>query len=225
MPYCVYKHTAPNGKVYIGITCNDVKIRWKNGYGYKDGQPLFWNAIKKYGWDNFKHEILHDGMTEIEAKEKEIEMIALYKSNNREYGYNMTAGGDGRSCVVVSEETKQKLRIASTGRSATAETRQRMSESQKARYAIKPMDSMSEETRKKISIARKGIRSPNKGKFGRDNKTSKAVMCFSKDGMFLKEYGSTLEAQRLIGTSCADISKCCHGKRKTAGGYVWKYAE
>lgn len=29
--FTVYRHTSPSGKVYIGITCQDVKNRWQNG--------------------------------------------------------------------------------------------------------------------------------------------------------------------------------------------------
>lgn len=65
--YIVYRHTSPNGKVYIGITSRKPEQRWKNVNGYKDS-PKFYNAIKKYGWDNFKHEILFDGLNEITAK-------------------------------------------------------------------------------------------------------------------------------------------------------------
>ena len=55
--YVVYKHTSPSGKVYIGITGQDIHRRWRNnGEGYR-GQ-LFYNAIKKYGWENISHEIL-----------------------------------------------------------------------------------------------------------------------------------------------------------------------
>ena len=53
--YTVYKHTSPNGKVYIGITCKPTKARWKNGKGYKNND-YFYNAILKYGWENFSHE-------------------------------------------------------------------------------------------------------------------------------------------------------------------------
>ena len=49
--YCVYKHTTPNNKVYIGITCKDPNSRWRNGEGYAT-QKYFYKAIKKYGWDN-----------------------------------------------------------------------------------------------------------------------------------------------------------------------------
>lgn len=65
--YCVYKHTTPNGKVYIGITRRNPITRWQNGNGYKRNKH-FMGAILKYGWDNIKHEILFSGLTEQEAK-------------------------------------------------------------------------------------------------------------------------------------------------------------
>ena len=46
--YIVYKHTSPSNKIYIGITCQDVERRWRNGDGYKS-QKYFYRAIKKYG--------------------------------------------------------------------------------------------------------------------------------------------------------------------------------
>ena len=74
MPYCVYKHTAPNGKVYIGITSQDVLARWNHGNGYKNNKHFF-SAIVKYGWDNIRHEILYDDLTKEDACKKEIGLI------------------------------------------------------------------------------------------------------------------------------------------------------
>lgn len=97
--YCVYKHTFPNNKVYIGITSLNPLRRWKqNGMGYK-GQRFVFNAILKYGWDNIKHEILYSNLTKEEACQKEIELIAEYKSNNRKYGYNISIGGESHECT------------------------------------------------------------------------------------------------------------------------------
>ena len=56
MSYSVYKHTFPNGKVYIGITSQKPEDRWSKGKGYQR-QPLIYNAINKYGWDNIVHKI------------------------------------------------------------------------------------------------------------------------------------------------------------------------
>lgn len=98
--YCVYKHTSPSNKVYIGITFNP-KRRWYNGNGYlhkrKDGkynQPLFARAILKYGWDNFTHEIIKDNLSKEQACELEKKYIQEYDSTNPQKGYNISFGGD-----------------------------------------------------------------------------------------------------------------------------------
>lgn len=89
----VYMHTVlANGKRYIGQTSLSVNRRWGlNGYRYK-GQ-LFYNAIQKYGWENIKHEILATDLSQKEADELERFYIQKYKTDNSEYGYNITPGG------------------------------------------------------------------------------------------------------------------------------------
>lgn len=92
--YCVYKHTCPNGKVYIGITSN-MKRRWRAmGQEYHSCKKFYY-AIRKYGWINIKHEILHENLCKKDAENLEIEYIAKYKTTNPKYGYNMTSGGAG----------------------------------------------------------------------------------------------------------------------------------
>ena len=84
--WCVYAHTnIINGKQYIGITAQDnPEKRWRNGNGYKKG--YFKNAIKKYGWDNFKHEILKDDIRMIgEKSEKESEFVYTSKKSNTDF--------------------------------------------------------------------------------------------------------------------------------------------
>ena len=111
--WCVYMHTSPSGKRYIGITSkNPPELRWENGYGYRK-HDRFWNAIELYKWKNFKHEILYDNLTMDEANKKEVELISLYKSNQREFGYNIEPGGG--ATYGMSEETKKKISIAHKG--------------------------------------------------------------------------------------------------------------
>lgn len=91
MSFLVYKHTnKENGKVYIGITSQEPKRRWQNGAGYYG--TYFYNAIQKYGWDGFEHEILLEGLTKEQAEEIETDLIAKYGSANRENGYNVSLG-------------------------------------------------------------------------------------------------------------------------------------
>lgn len=90
--YCVYVHTTPSKKRYVGITKQNPKKRWGNGNGYK-GQ-VFYKAVEKYGWDNIKHEILYSNLDEEEAKKIEKKLISDYKTLQRNYGYNASIGGD-----------------------------------------------------------------------------------------------------------------------------------
>lgn len=174
--WCVYCHTNKlNGKKYFGITSRVPEERWKNGHGYDKTQVYFYNAIKKYTWGGFEHEIVSEGLTEIEAKQLEVDLIALYKTNcrrynNPTYGYNCTDGGDGTSGHLVSDATKQKIREAlldnykNTGRKPwnygipmTNEQKEKLRQACIGRE-------MSEETRKKLSDANRGKLPKNAGK-------------------------------------------------------------
>ena len=75
--FCVYKHTSPSGKIYIGQTCQSPKQRWRSGKGYKHNQYLC-KAIDKYGWDSFKHEIVCSDLTDKEADWLEKYLISYY---------------------------------------------------------------------------------------------------------------------------------------------------
>lgn len=94
----MYRHTTPNEKVYIGITKQKPERRWQNGCGYASN-IVFSRAIKKYGWDNIKHEVLQDGLTKEEAKQVERDLIATHRSTDRRFGYNKTPGGDIPWCA------------------------------------------------------------------------------------------------------------------------------
>lgn len=97
--YCVYLHTIPKSitkydcdKYYVGIT-NDINRRWRQkGKMYE--RQIFYNAIKKYGWDNIKHEILFNNLSKEEAQQKEKEMIIFYNSQIGQNGYNVSEGGE-----------------------------------------------------------------------------------------------------------------------------------
>lgn len=107
--YYVYMHILPNNKKYVGITKQNPKSRWKNGYGYASS-PHFYNAILKYGWDNIEHIILASNLSLENASEMEKELIAKYNLTNRENGYNECSGGEGTNGYHHTEEFKEKLR-------------------------------------------------------------------------------------------------------------------
>lgn len=63
-----------------------------------------------------------------------------------------------------------------------------------------------------------------KGKKGAQHPLSKIVLQI-KNGVVIKEYFGILEAERATGISHSNISVCCSGRRKTAGGYEWAYKQ
>lgn len=85
-----------NGKCYVGITGRIPEERWGvNGIGYKNKCIHFWNAIEKYGWDNFEHEIIASNLTKSEAECMEVSLIELLNACDNSCGYNMSKGGTG----------------------------------------------------------------------------------------------------------------------------------
>ena len=120
--YTVYMHVFPNGKRYIGITNGDVAERWKNGFGYKT--QFVFTAIVKYGWDNIEHHVLFTNLSKEVACKKEKELIKQYKSTINENGYNVDLGGDSQG--FHSEETKRKISDAHKGKTISEETKQKL---------------------------------------------------------------------------------------------------
>ena len=239
--YTVYCHTNLfNGKQYIGITKRKPEKRWGlNGVRYSD--QAFGYAIDKYGWGNFSHEILMDGLTKEQAEAEERRLI---KERNTlvPNGYNLnTGGGIG---LEVSDITRKKLRESRLGATASQKTREKISVIHKGK-------TVSEETKRKISDSRKGIKESDEWKQhisdgmkghkwsasqrenymksrvyakGGECKTAKRVAQYTKDGTLVTVYASISEAQKGIGNN-HHISDCCSGKVRTAGGFVWKYVD
>lgn len=92
--WTVYVHiNKKNFKCYVGVTSKSPEKRWLNGIGYKN--QLFYNAIKKYGWDGFYHEIVASGITKDEAENFEKILIDKLDSLINKNGYNVAVGGIG----------------------------------------------------------------------------------------------------------------------------------
>lgn len=137
--YFVYKHTSPDHKVYIGCTC--LKKRFKYGSSYRP-ESLFGKAIKKYGWNNFTHEIIYSDLQKDEAFQKEIELIAYYKSNNPDFGYNRSIGGKKSALGYKHyEESKRKIAEAAirskTGKPLSPEHKKRLKENHADFHGVK----------------------------------------------------------------------------------------
>ena len=217
--WTVYAHISPNGKMYVGITkCKNPNDRWHDGNGYK-GQPHFYNAIQKYGWDNFQHKIIASGLTCEEAGKMEQHIIALYDLCNPENGYNHTSGGETSVCgSVANEEARLNYRNAmlqkianndghglTYGKPCSELHRQRISENHKnnadkyrkhmigKKWTQEQIEQRMETKRKKYNGKYQGVPSP----------LAKPIRCIETD----EKYESIGDMSRSIGLNTYQIKK------------------
>lgn len=95
----IYKLTFPNSKIYIGLSNNINRRLWEHEHKHTN-QPIS-KAIKKYGMPK-EVDILLEGLkNRKDLIEQERYFIQLYKSNQKEIGYNLTQGGDGANHGVA----------------------------------------------------------------------------------------------------------------------------
>jgi len=112
--YIVYKATSPSNKVYVGITRKSLKNRIGEHVSLSKSGKIrpFQCALKKYG-NNFVWEVIESGLERSKAEELEKYYIKFYKSNDMQFGYNLSPGGLAGS--IMSEEGKkrhkEKMRI------------------------------------------------------------------------------------------------------------------
>lgn len=218
--YYVYRHiNKVNGKQYIGITKQWPSCRWgNNGCNYQES-TRFWNAIQKYGWDNFEHEILFSGLLKAEACKIEKELISMYRTQDREFGYNILEGGDA---PILTEEVKSKIANAlkgnknGLGHPCSDEKRKKISDAQKGRK-------LTEEHKRKLSIAKKGKSHGRPSeetirKISQSHKKKK-VYCIEQDIV----YESIQMCAKMIGAPATSVCACCKGKVKTVKGYHLVY--
>lgn len=195
--YCVYMHTSPNGKRYVGITCRDPEKRWYKGLGYV-GNEHFYRAIKKYGWSNFEHVILEKGLSREQASLTEKELIKKYKSNDEKYGYNIAEGGFGGG-HPTSEETKKKISEANKGRPCPEHQKHTLSELNKGKIPT--------------NLA------------SNHQKRQKRVDQFDAEWNYIASFPSIRIAGKECGLPENSIRLCCIGTYKTSGGYKWRFSD
>ena len=213
--FAVYCHYFPNGKVYVGLTCHSEDIEGKrfghDGCKYKE-QPLVYRAIQKYGWDNIQHEIIARYISRESAVNIEKDLISLYRSNERKYGYNISPGGEEGS--YHSEETKKKMSEQRRGKKKSEEHRRKIGESNRGKV-------MSAETKKKISEKAKGRVYDTE----HDPRNIAILQFRIADGKFIARYRSFSEAAKLTGASRPHINECAKEKRRQVLDCIWVYED
>lgn len=234
--HCVYVHTNKiNGKVYVGQTVygDNPNSRWRNGTGYVHS-PYFYNAIQKYGWDNFEHEIIASNLTKEEADNFERLLIVTMNTFNNKFGYNMTLGGEGSSGRHPTEETRRKTSEALKGIKRSDETKAKIGRASLGRnvgrkHTKEELEKMKNkrirrQTKKGESALKNVPKSEDTKRKIQNSSHKKSVLQKDLNGKILNQYISLSEASRVTGVNLGNISSCCNGRVLTAGGFMWDFS-
>lgn len=214
--YCVYCHTSPTGKKYIGITSQKPINRWKKGDGYQ-GNREFYADIQKYGWENFEHTILQYALPHDEAENIEVKLIQELRANAPDAVYNKTKGGESNWNVLP--QTGEKISNALRGRKISKESIEKRRKTMMGHF-------VSDETRKKIGDSHRGKTATDelREKLKKSHKEeAKPVQMLSVEGEIIKEFDSIHEAARKCGIKPLLIRRVCNGQRQTTSGYKWRF--
>lgn len=197
-----------NSKIYIGKTYGSIQERWKEHCKdyireSKENRPLY-RAMNKYGIEKFYIEPIEEvDTTTNNLEERERYWIEYFNSFKK--GYNATLGGDGRPyldydlIVDTYKELQNQKEVA-----------------QKLKISVESVRRALRDRKENIISSSEII----------TNQFGARVNQYDLNGVYIKTFPSLSAAAREINTKgISHISDVCKGKRKTAYGYKWKFAE
>lgn len=223
IPWETFKGKITMKQYYVYMTINliDNKKYIGQHYGelndnYLGSGSTLKKAIKKYGAENFKKEILKICNNPEELDKAEIELIDKYNAVESDEFYNIAVGGHiGYLCKGLSEEAdrerRRKLSIANSGEKNYFYGKHFCGEEH-------PMYGKhhSEESKKRMSEAKKGEKSP----------TARGVVIYDLDGNFIKSFGTQKELKIFLGLSPNGSTDTLHKYIKNSKpyhGYIVKF--
>lgn len=210
----IYCYTSPSGKQYVGQTQQSLSERAKQrGRGYKNC-GIFWKAIQKYGFENFKLEILEE--TEVSLlDEKEKEWINFLDTQIPN-GYNLTSRGEGHKKKVYQYSCEGQLIQEFSSLSEAVNS-----------LKVRSIQQISNCLHKKQKTAYGFIWDFEKYDKVNPQKyipnTPKQIHSYDLDGNYLRSYSSLTEAAKDVGAGHSDIRKVADGKFNFVKGRQWSY--
>lgn len=204
-----------NNKIYVGRTSKSFEYRFKVHINLlkrnKHENPILQNAWNKYGENNFVFEIIEsfNNISIEELLNLEKYYILTYKLTNRIYGYNICAVGKSRYGTKWSEESKNNRR--GSGNPMYGKGYLRKGE-------MNPMfgKTLTQSHKDNMSKSLTGLRKPITSE-----KLSKPVLQINKNNKIINTFTSSKDVYEK--TKILHIGEVYNEKRKSAGGYYWKF--
>lgn len=196
----IYKITSPNNKIYIGRSSN-IEKRFKQYKSFNksnNSQIKLIRSFNKYGIENHIFEIIEECLfEELNIKER---YWQDYYDVISEKGLNLILTKTNEKPTVFSIETRIKMSLSHKGKKKKPFTKthiENLSKSHKGKI-------VSEETKNKMGVV---------------------ILQYDLNLNLINEYKTITEASQNTNIRLSNIQQVCKNKRKTAGGYIWKYKD
>ena len=213
----LYRHIRAdkNEPFYVGIGSDNA---FKRAYDTGNRNRHWRNIVKNTAYDV---EIILEEITWEEACKKEKEFISLYGRTDLGLGSlcNLTEGGEGVIGMKHTDETKKKISEDNKRPDKLAICMENLKKMQTPEARAKALVN-----RDYKEITRKRLLKTDYSKIR--EASEKVIFQYDLQGNFIKEWKSLTEAKNNISNiNIPNICNCCRGKRKQAGGYIWKYGK
>jgi group I intron endonuclease len=239
--YCI--ENKIDGKKYIGksnnikhrLACHKSLLKLEKRDQKQTNRYLF-NAVKKYGFDNFDFyvlELLPDS-SEDYLKDRELFWMDFLNTTNRDFGYNLRR--DSSTVTFVHEDTRQLIsennkgdKNPNFGNTWTEEQKTNMSKIKKAQYENGDYaHNQTEEWRQKISIFFINLWKDADKKLKMVEKVSQSTSKlgfrqYDREGNLLKIWNSMYDIIKAHPDYYKKtIYSVCNGYKKTYRGFRWE---
>jgi group I intron endonuclease len=192
----IYKiENIENGKLYIGSASNFLKRKSSHFCYLRRGTHHNIHLQRAFNKSktSFTFTLIEQTENLLEREQHYIDILQPQ--------YNICQIAGRTEGVVCSEETKEKMRLSHSKRDC----------------------SRSIETKKRISEGNSGKERPQELRDRIARALSIPIIQLNREGNFIKEYASTTIASRELNITKGNINSTLKGRRKTAGGFKWKY--
>jgi group I intron endonuclease len=234
-----------NRRRYIGKKKYDRRGTWRTYLG--SGVTLT-RAIEKYGSENFKRDILDIAYSSDELNAKEQYWIEHYNAVDDKSFYNISPGGDsgnvraGYTKEDFEKSEAKRIAAVNAGRLRGEETSYSILTESDVLQIIQLLNNdvylnkiaeqfgVGYSTILDIRKHRTWTHLTNGIDFGdyshhHTSRGGKAIDVFDANGQYISTYESARMAEKALGISYKLISQVCHGKKRTAHGYIFRFTD
>lgn len=223
-----------NCKLYIGSSVN-LSARFRKHISElrrrKHHNQYLQNSFNKYGEENFVFVVLEFVRDEKKVTEIEQLYIELF-SHNVLYNMNVNATNNlGLKRKSATKNSKEVYQFSMDG-VLIKEWKSIDDAATSLNIPWRNIMNMCQKTKTKVNGVTYFTKSVggfawsyNKNYIAPQYKNKKKVGQYTIDGIFIKEYESTTDAQKQLKLTRLHASDVCNGKRKSSGGFIWKYVE